>query len=113
MYVNPNKRKDASNVRWVLQYCKPDMWKVWLAIFLFIINDTMAMTMPLLSGFIVDKIIIGKQHKRMRFNGCDDDCSRWLKVYLPAFNGKVWSKCRVSPGERRVRKASFSRFYVL
>ncbi|NSX41390.1 ABC transporter ATP-binding protein [Gardnerella swidsinskii] len=62
MYVNPNKRKDASNVRWVLQYCKPDMWKVWLAIFLFIINDTMAMTMPLLSGFIVDKIIIGKQH---------------------------------------------------
>lgn len=62
MYVNPNKCKDASNVRWVLQYCKPDMWKVWLAIFLFIINDTMAMTMPLLSGFIVDKIIIGKQH---------------------------------------------------
>lgn len=62
MYVNPNKCKDASNVRWVLQYCKPDMWKVWLAIFLFIINDTMAMAMPLLSGFIVDKIIIGKQH---------------------------------------------------
>lgn len=62
MYVNPTKCKDASNVRWVLQYCKPDMWKVWLSIFLFIINDTMAMTMPLLSGFIVDKIIIGKQH---------------------------------------------------
>lgn len=62
MYVNPNKRKDASNVRWILQYCKPDMWKVWISIFLFIINDTMAMTMPLLSGFIVDKIIIGKQH---------------------------------------------------
>ncbi|MFU0570901.1 ABC transporter ATP-binding protein [Gardnerella vaginalis] len=62
MYVNPTKRKDASNVRWILQYCKPDMWKVWLSIFLFIINDTMAMTMPLLSGFIVDKIIIGKQH---------------------------------------------------
>lgn len=62
MYVNPNKRKDASNVRWVLQYCKPDMWRVWISIFLFIINDTMAMTMPLLSGFIVDKIIIGKQH---------------------------------------------------
>lgn len=62
MYVNPNKRKDANNVRWVLQYCKPDMWRVWISIFLFIINDTMAMTMPLLSGFIVDKIIIGKQH---------------------------------------------------
>ncbi|KXI16814.1 MULTISPECIES: ABC transporter ATP-binding protein [Gardnerella] len=62
MYVNPNKRKDASNVRWILQYCKPDMWKVWISIFLFIINDTMAMTMPLLSGFIVDKIIIGKKH---------------------------------------------------
>ncbi|MES5088474.1 ABC transporter ATP-binding protein [Gardnerella vaginalis] len=62
MYVNPNKRKDASNVRWVLQYCKPDMWRVGVSLVLFTINDTMAMTMPLLSGFIVDKIIIGKQH---------------------------------------------------
>lgn len=62
MYVNPSKRKDASNVRWVLQYCKPDMWRVGVSLVLFTINDTMAMTMPLLSGFIVDKIIIGKQH---------------------------------------------------
>ena len=62
MYVNPNQRKDASNVRWVLQYCKPDMWRVGVSLALFTINDTMAMTMPLLSGFIVDKIIIGKQH---------------------------------------------------
>lgn len=62
MYVNPNRRKDASNVRWVLQYCKPDMWRVGVSLVLFTINDTMAMTMPLLSGFIVDKIIIGKQH---------------------------------------------------
>ena len=62
MYVNPNKRKDANNVRWVLQYCKPDMWRVGVSLILFTINDTMAMTMPLLSGFIVDKIIIGKQH---------------------------------------------------
>ncbi|MFP1715649.1 ABC transporter ATP-binding protein [Gardnerella leopoldii] len=62
MYVNPNKCKDANNVRWVLQYCKPDMWRVGVSLILFTINDTMAMTMPLLSGFIVDKIIIGKQH---------------------------------------------------
>lgn len=62
MYVNPSKRKDASNVRWVLQYCKPDMWRVGVSLVLFTINDTMAMTMPLLSGFIVDKVIIGKQH---------------------------------------------------
>lgn len=67
MYVNPNKRKDASNVRWVLQYCKPDMWRVGVSLVLFTINDTMAMTMPLLSGFIVDKIIIGKQHDLLAF----------------------------------------------
>lgn len=62
MYVNPNQRKDASNMRWILQYCKPDMWKVGVSLILFVINDTMAMIMPLLAGFIVDKIIIGKQH---------------------------------------------------
>ena len=67
MYVNPNKRKDASNVRWVLQYCKPDMWRVGVSLVLFTINDTMAMTMPLLSGFIVDKVIIGKQHDLLAF----------------------------------------------
>lgn len=62
MYVDPTKRKDANNVRWILQYCKPDMWKVGVALLLFTVNDTMAMIMPLLAGFIVDKIIIGKQH---------------------------------------------------
>lgn len=67
MYVNPSKRKDASNVRWVLQYCKPDMWRVGVSLVLFTINDTMAMTMPLLSGFIVDKVIIGKQHDLLAF----------------------------------------------
>ncbi|PKZ73622.1 ABC transporter ATP-binding protein [Gardnerella vaginalis] len=67
MYVNPSKRKDASNVRWVLQYCNPDMWRVGVSLVLFTINDTMAMTMPLLSGFIVDKVIIGKQHDLLAF----------------------------------------------
>ncbi|EPI58138.1 ABC transporter, ATP-binding protein [Gardnerella vaginalis JCP8070] len=67
MYVNPSKRKYASNVRWVLQYCKPDMWRVGVSLVLFTINDTMAMTMPLLSGFIVDKVIIGKQHDLLAF----------------------------------------------
>ncbi|MFU0523834.1 ABC transporter ATP-binding protein [Gardnerella vaginalis] len=67
MYVNPSKRKDASNVRWVLQYCKPDMWRVGVSLVLFTINDTMAMTMPLLSGFIVDKVIIEKQHDLLAF----------------------------------------------
>ncbi len=67
MYVNPSKRKDASNVRWVLQYCKPDMWRVGVSLVLFTINDTMALTMPLLSGFIVDKVIIGKQHDLLAF----------------------------------------------
>lgn len=62
MYVNPTKRKEASNVRWILQYCKPDMWKVGVSLILFVINDTIAMIMPLLSGYIVDQIIVGRHH---------------------------------------------------
>lgn len=64
MYVanQESASRKRSNLRWILQYCKPDMPSVGVALLLFIANDTMAMIMPLLAGQVVDRVILGKQH---------------------------------------------------
>lgn len=57
MYVSTSKNQTSSNLRWILPYCKPDFPRVFGAIILFIINDTMALTIPLITGMIVDQVI--------------------------------------------------------
>ena len=58
MYVDPNRNKEAGNLKWILPYCKPDLPRVAGAIVLFCVNNTMALIIPLLSGLIVDRVII-------------------------------------------------------
>ena len=59
MYVDPNRNQQASNYRWILPYCKPDLPRVLGAVLLFIVNDTMALIIPLITGVIVDQVITG------------------------------------------------------
>lgn len=59
MYVDPGTNTSASNLKWVLPYCKPDLPRVAGALLLFIANNTMALTIPILSGIIVDRVIVG------------------------------------------------------
>ena len=47
------------HLKWVLPYCKPDLPRVVGALLLFIANNTMALTIPILSGIIVDRVIVG------------------------------------------------------
>lgn len=59
MYVDPNRNQQSSNLRWILPYCKPDLPRVLGAVLLFIVNDTMALIIPLITGMIVDQVITG------------------------------------------------------
>lgn len=59
MYVDPNRNQQAGNLRWILPYCKPDLPRVLGAVLLFIVNDTMALIIPLITGVIVDQVITG------------------------------------------------------
>lgn len=59
MYVDPNRNQNAGNFRWILPYCKPDLPRVVGAVLLFIVNDTMALIIPLITGVIVDQVITG------------------------------------------------------
>ena len=57
MYVDPKRNQQAGNLAWILPYCKPDLPRVAGAFMLFCLNNTMALTIPLLSGLIVDRVI--------------------------------------------------------
>ena len=59
MYVDPTKNQDKGNLRWILPYCTPDLPRVAGSIVLFCMNNTMALTIPLISGLIVDRVIVG------------------------------------------------------
>ena len=61
MYVDPNRNRDKGNLRWILPYCKPDLPRVAGALVLFGLNNAMALSIPLLSGVIVDRVITGGQ----------------------------------------------------
>lgn len=61
MYVDPNRNTEAGNLKWILPYCKPDLPRVAGAIVLFCVNNTMALIIPLLSGLIVDRVIVQGQ----------------------------------------------------
>ena len=57
MYVDPNRNQQAGNLKWILPYCKPDLPRIAGALALFCVNNVMALTIPLLSGLIVDRVI--------------------------------------------------------
>ncbi len=67
MYVNPKRNRNAGNLTWILPYCKPDLPRVAGAVVMFIISNTMALIIPLLSGLIVDHVIIqGRANELVR-----------------------------------------------
>ncbi|KAA8818791.1 ABC transporter ATP-binding protein [Bifidobacterium rousetti] len=43
----------------MLPYCKPDLPRVIGALILFVANNAMALTIPIISGLIVDRVIVG------------------------------------------------------
>lgn len=57
MYVDPTRNVKSGNLTWVLPYCRPDLPKIGGAFVLFLVNDAMALTIPLLAGMIVDQVI--------------------------------------------------------
>ena len=57
MYVDPNRNQQAGNLEWILPYCKPDLPRIAGSVVLFCVNNVMALTIPLLSGLIVDRVI--------------------------------------------------------
>ncbi|KAB7789830.1 ABC transporter ATP-binding protein [Bifidobacterium leontopitheci] len=59
MYVDPAKNQDAGNLRWIMPYCRPDWPRVAGALVMFCMNNAMALTIPLLAGVIVDRVIVG------------------------------------------------------
>ncbi|MCH9274824.1 ABC transporter ATP-binding protein/permease [Bifidobacterium amazonense] len=65
MYVDPTKNQDKGNLRWILPYCKPDLPRVAGALVLFCANNTMALTIPLLSGMLVDQVITQGHTERL------------------------------------------------
>ena len=58
MYVDPMKNQNKGNLRWIMPYCRPDWPRVAGALVMFAINNTMALTIPLISGLIVDRVIV-------------------------------------------------------
>ncbi|WEV66529.1 MULTISPECIES: ABC transporter ATP-binding protein [unclassified Bifidobacterium] len=69
MYVDPERNQTSGNLKWILQYCKPDLPRVAVSVVLLFINDAMAVTMPLLAGLIVDQVI-GARHFDMLTRIC-------------------------------------------
>ncbi|NMN01071.1 multidrug ABC transporter ATP-binding protein [Bifidobacterium sp. DSM 109958] len=65
MYVDPARNRSASNIRWIMPYCRPDMPRVAGALVLFCLNNAMAFTIPLLAGMIVDQVIVQGMRDRL------------------------------------------------
>ena len=67
MYVNPAKNADAGNLRWIAPYCRPDWPRIAASVVLFCVNNAMALTIPLITGLIVDRVIEqGHTHELVR-----------------------------------------------
>nr|WP_169713201.1 ABC transporter ATP-binding protein [Bifidobacterium hapali] len=65
MYVDPTKNQDKGNLRWIMPYCKPDLPRVAGSIVLFCVNNTMALTIPLITGMLVDQVITQGHTERL------------------------------------------------
>ena len=57
MYVDPKRNANASNLRWLMPYCKPDVPKVVGAQILYAVSAAMALITPLIAARIVDRVI--------------------------------------------------------
>ncbi len=57
MYVDPNRNRNAGNLRWLMAYCKPDLPRAIGAIVLYAVSAAMALITPLISARIVDQVI--------------------------------------------------------
>ena len=60
MYVDPTSNTNASNLRWIVPYCRPDVPRVFAALVLFVVDKILIMLVPILAGMIVDLVIVDR-----------------------------------------------------
>lgn len=60
MYVDPTSNTNASNLRWIAPYCRPDVPRVFAALVLFVVDKILIMLVPILAGMIVDLVIVDR-----------------------------------------------------
>ncbi|MDU1521339.1 MAG: ABC transporter ATP-binding protein [Actinomyces sp.] len=60
MYVDPTSNTNASNLRWIAPYCRPDVPRVLAALVLFVVDKILIMLVPILAGMIVDLVIVDR-----------------------------------------------------
>lgn len=65
MYVDPKRNLKSGNLKWVWPYCRPDLPRIFGSVVLFVVNDTMAMIVPLLIGALVDQVITQRHVDRL------------------------------------------------
>lgn len=61
MYVDPNRNRNASNLRWLMPYCRPELPRVIGAQILYLVSAAMALITPLIAARIVDRVIEQRQ----------------------------------------------------
>jgi ATP-binding cassette subfamily B multidrug efflux pump len=57
MYVDPNRNRNASNLCWLMPYCRPELPRVIGAQILYLVSAAMALVTPLIAARIVDRVI--------------------------------------------------------
>lgn len=82
MYVDPTSNTKASNLRWIVPYCRPDVPRVFAALVLFVVDKILIMLVPILAGMIVDLVIVDR-HLDQLLPLCG---ARWWvrRLYAPA-----------------------------
>ena len=61
MYVDPNRNRNASNLCWLMPYCRPELPRVIGAQILYLVSAAMALVTPLIAARIVDRVIEQRQ----------------------------------------------------
>lgn len=52
MYVDPNRNRNASNLCWLMPYCRPELPRVIGAQILYLVSAAMALVTPLIAARI-------------------------------------------------------------
>lgn len=117
MYVDPNRNRNASNLRWLMPYCRPELPRVIGAQTLYLVSAAMALVTPLIAARIVDRVIEQRQLSLLTglclyADRCDDRARRRLLRQLNV-DGTRRAEHRVPLGERRIREAAHARLRLL
>lgn len=66
MYVTPTMKDQAKGpLRWIWPYAKPDAGRVIAAFFLFAIEKVLILAIPIITGLVVDEVIVKGEHEKL------------------------------------------------